>query len=220
MALCLAIGFALLIAPNPSAYFRVRAAPTFGRNLVGVLIKRWQATKDMDEWAPVLGAVIRQLRAGATPSNALAAVAIGAPRTSSVALRWLAADRSATGANDPPALSETLCAQVVTVRALLAQSENHGLSLAERLAVVHRDLVFRLAFARKGRAQSSGPRASAVILAALPIGGLLLGETSGAHPLTILVTTSAGVACLAIGLTLLALGAWWSHRIMRSVVRA
>ncbi|WP_018547954.1 type II secretion system F family protein [Streptomyces sp. LaPpAH-108] len=65
------------------------------------------------------------------------------------------------------------------------------------------------------RAQLSGARATALLLAALPVLGLLLGAAMGAHPLRVLLHTGAGLGCLAAGAVFEAAGVWWSHRIVR-----
>jgi tight adherence protein B len=68
-------------------------------------------------------------------------------------------------------------------------------------------------------AQLAGPRASARLLATLPIVGLALGTLLGADALAWLVTTPIGVVCVAGGVTLTALGLWWTRRIAASVER-
>nr|WP_093699158.1 type II secretion system F family protein [Streptomyces sp. 2231.1] len=65
------------------------------------------------------------------------------------------------------------------------------------------------------RAQLSGARATAVLLAALPALGLLLGTAMGADPLHVLLHTGAGLGCLVTGAVLEAAGTWWAMRIVR-----
>ncbi len=57
------------------------------------------------------------------------------------------------------------------------------------------------------------PRATARMLAALPLFGLALGASIGAHPLDFLVGTSWGLVCLSGGAVLALLGVWWVERI-------
>ncbi|MGW2490535.1 type II secretion system F family protein [Streptomyces sp. NPDC001606] len=66
------------------------------------------------------------------------------------------------------------------------------------------------------KAQLAGARATAVLLAALPALGLLLGAAMGADPLHVLLHTGAGFGCLAAGSLFEALGMWWAVRIMRA----
>ncbi|MFC9286163.1 type II secretion system F family protein [Streptomyces sp. NPDC057052] len=65
------------------------------------------------------------------------------------------------------------------------------------------------------RAQLAGARSTAVMLAGLPVLGLLLGTALGADPLQVLLHTGAGLGCLLVGGVLEGLGMWWALRIMR-----
>lgn len=66
------------------------------------------------------------------------------------------------------------------------------------------------------RAQLAGPRATAVLLALLPVFGLLLGSAMGAEPLRVLLHSAAGLACLAVGVLLEAAGLAWVAWIVRT----
>lgn len=68
-------------------------------------------------------------------------------------------------------------------------------------------------------AELAGPRATARMLAGLPFVGLGFGMMLGADPITWLLTSPFGFACLAAGLALTALGSWWTGRIAASVER-
>ena len=57
------------------------------------------------------------------------------------------------------------------------------------------------------------PRATAKMLAALPLFGIGLGFSMGANPLSFLLHTGAGVVCLALGTALALLGVWWVERL-------
>lgn len=70
------------------------------------------------------------------------------------------------------------------------------------------------------RAQLSGARATAVLLAALPALGLLLGSAMGADPLRVLLHTGAGLGCLVVGAVFEAAGVWWAARIVRGAEAA
>ncbi|MET9442069.1 type II secretion system F family protein [Streptomyces sp. NPDC006610] len=65
------------------------------------------------------------------------------------------------------------------------------------------------------RAQLAGARATAVMLAGLPVFGLCLGSALGADPLRVLLHTGAGLACLVVGGVLEGVGLWWVLRIVR-----
>lgn len=65
------------------------------------------------------------------------------------------------------------------------------------------------------RAQLAGARATAVMLAGLPVLGLLLGVALGSDPLHVLLHTGPGLGCLLAGGVLECLGVWWVARIVR-----
>lgn len=70
------------------------------------------------------------------------------------------------------------------------------------------------------RAQLAGARSTAVMLAALPVLGLVLGTALGADPLRVLLHTGAGVGCLVVGGVLEGVGLWWVLRIVRGAEAA
>ncbi|MGW3493990.1 type II secretion system F family protein [Streptomyces sp. NPDC001020] len=70
------------------------------------------------------------------------------------------------------------------------------------------------------RAQLAGARSTAVLLAGLPVLGLVLGAGLGAHPLHVLLHTGTGLACLALGGVLEGAGLWWALRIVRGAEAA
>ncbi|MFF1734955.1 type II secretion system F family protein [Streptomyces sp. NPDC058247] len=65
------------------------------------------------------------------------------------------------------------------------------------------------------RAQLAGSRSTAVMLAGLPVLGLLLGSVLGARPVRVLLHTGAGFGCLLVGGALEGAGLWWALRIVR-----
>ncbi|MFI6486726.1 type II secretion system F family protein [Streptomyces sp. NPDC050564] len=70
------------------------------------------------------------------------------------------------------------------------------------------------------RAQLAGSRSTAVMLAGLPVLGLLLGTALGADPLHVLLHTGPGLGCLLIGGVLEGAGLWWALRIVRGAEAA
>jgi tight adherence protein B len=61
------------------------------------------------------------------------------------------------------------------------------------------------------------PRATARLLAMLPLGGIGLGTSMGASPLHVLLETPYGLACLAFGISLALLGLLWVERLADAV---
>ncbi|HEX7307823.1 type II secretion system F family protein, partial [Lentzea sp.] len=92
-------------------------------------------------------------------------------------------------------------------------SAKHGVALADVLDATRRDLDEQAAFARQVNARMAGPRASAAVLAGLPVLGILLGELSGARPVHVLTQTAAGQFLLVLGAVFLAAGLWWTRKI-------
>jgi tight adherence protein B len=60
----------------------------------------------------------------------------------------------------------------------------------------------------------AGPRATAGLLAVLPLAGIGLAAALGARPLHVLLHTALGAGCLAIGIGLDLLGLWWTGRLV------
>ncbi|GAA3865165.1 type II secretion system F family protein [Streptomyces sedi] len=69
------------------------------------------------------------------------------------------------------------------------------------------------------RALLAGPRATARVLAALPLGGLVLGSTMGIAPLRVLFGTPLGLCCLALGALFQWAGMAWVAALARSAER-
>ena len=96
-----------------------------------------------------------------------------------------------------------------------------AVALAERTGAPLADLIDRIETdARSGDraraaaiAQAAGVRATALLLAALPIGGLALGYAIGADPLAVLLHTPLGAACALCAVALQVLGLIWSQRL-------
>ncbi|MGC5009500.1 type II secretion system F family protein [Streptosporangium sp. DT93] len=69
-------------------------------------------------------------------------------------------------------------------------------------------------------AQLAGPRATARLLAGLPLLGLLMATGLGMRPLHFLFGGPAGMGCLVIGLALDGGGLWWTRRLVARAQRA
>ncbi|MGW2306819.1 type II secretion system F family protein [Actinomadura luteofluorescens] len=64
--------------------------------------------------------------------------------------------------------------------------------------------------------QLAGPRATARLLAALPLLGLAMAAALGAHPIPFLCTTIPGLACLITGTALNITGLYWTRHLAKS----
>ncbi|GGL36755.1 hypothetical protein GCM10014719_42430 [Planomonospora parontospora subsp. antibiotica] len=69
-------------------------------------------------------------------------------------------------------------------------------------------------------AQLAGPRATARLLAGLPVLGLAMAAGLGMRPLDFLFGGPAGAACLVAGIALDGCGLWWTRRLVTRAERA
>ena len=90
----------------------------------------------------------------------------------------------------------------------------HGLAMSDLMRAAHRDIVDRQRFADRMHAALAGARATAAILAGLPLLGVLLGQMIGAHPLRFLLGGGLGGVLLLIGVGLICVGVLWADRIV------
>lgn len=170
------------------------------------------ATRDV---ADALGSLIAELRAGAHAAAAAEGAAADAEPPAARALRTAAATARLGGAV-APALAEhaatdlALATPLARLARAWALADRYGVALADLLTDVRRDLDHRARFAGQVRAAMSGPQATASVLAALPVLGVLLGDAIGAAPLHVLTSTSAGQTLLVVGVALLCAGLRWS----------
>ncbi|MFJ8959849.1 type II secretion system F family protein [Lentzea sp. NPDC102401] len=163
-----------------------------------------------------LGGVIDELRAGAHPAQAAEGAAEDTPAPAKEVLKAAAATSRLGGDVERTLreLRQPLLGKAVDQLAKAWHvSAKHGVALAEVLDATRRDLDQRAAFARQVHARMAGPRASAAVLAVLPVVGVLLGEFSGARPFHVLTSTVAGQFLLALGAVFVAAGVWWTQRI-------
>lgn len=158
----------------------------------------------------ILGGFGAELAAGHAPQTALARALYpgnGWPRTAA-ACSWggdipqaLAQD----GSEHPAALRLAACWRV---------SERTGAPLVQvvqRLAAAERDMDEARVHMHSALA---GPRATARMLALLPVIGVGLGFVMGVNPLGWFLSTVWGMTVLAVGVALVGIGIWWTNRIV------
>ncbi|MET9231473.1 type II secretion system F family protein [Lentzea sp. NPDC003310] len=184
------------------------------------ILKRRKKTKAQQQAAEALssglGGVIDELRAGAHPAQAAEGAAEDTPAPAKEVLR-AAASAARLGGDVERTLRELRQPLLGKAVEQLARawhvSARHGVALADVLDATRLDLDQRAAFARQVHARMAGPRASAVVLAVLPVMGVLLGELSGAGPVHVLTGTVPGQVLLVLGAVFGAAGIWWTQRI-------
>ena len=158
-----------------------------------------------------LRVLIGELESGARPQVALAAARDAAPLH---AAAFGAAAAASSGSADAGA-------------ALLAHSETQSIGLAWQLGAdtgmalagvldrVAADLHAEQEHRRTVEAVLAGPRASALMLAGLPLIGIVLGGAMGARPLAVLTSSIGGQLLCLVGVLLDVAGLVWMRRLLR-----
>lgn len=174
------------------------------------------AVRTMARTAQALRAMAGDLRAGAHPAHAAQAAAQDADADVAAALEAMAMTARLGGEPEVGRAQEgeTVGATALNrLRTAWSLARRHGLPLADVVDAVHRDVDARARLAAQLQARMAGPRASALMLAGLPVLGLLLGQAMGAEPLTVLATTAVGQVLFTVGAALVLGGVYWTSAI-------
>ena len=156
-----------------------------------------------------------ELAAGARPADALAAAAAIDPHHRYVLDRAASVQRQ--GGNAAAVLrSEPAVAFLGHAWAVVAAT---GAAPAEVLARASSDCADRLELRRAVATALAGARASAAVMAALPLLGVSLGTAMGARPLPTLIGSPGGRLCAVLGVLLDAVGIGWTQWIARRAAR-
>ena len=169
-----------------------------------------------------LDVLVGELRVGAHPVRAFSVAAAEADGSVAVACRAVAA-RAGLGADVDAGLrsageGSALPAQWDRLAVCWQLAARHGLSMAILMRAAQRDIVARQRFSTRVTAKLAGARATATILAVLPVLGVLLGQLIGAQPLLFLFGSHAGGWVLVTGTMLACGGLLWADRITERVL--
>ncbi|WP_371598945.1 type II secretion system F family protein [Streptomyces sp. NBC_00564] len=168
------------------------------------------------------GALAGEVRAGRQPGEALLRAARDSAGLGEAQALVLAAARF--GGDVPGALTDAArqpgADGLVGLAACWRVAVDRGAGLAAGLDRLEGALRAERDQRADLRAQLAGSRSTAVMLAGLPVLGLLLGTALGADPLHVLLHTGPGLACLLIGGVLEGVGLWWAMRIVRGAESA
>jgi tight adherence protein B len=164
-----------------------------------------------------LGALAADLRAGRSLDAATraAATACADDEAGASLARAVRAPDSGPSRPEDPVLGVAL----ERIAAAVRLSGRTGCSLAAVAAAVEDDLRARHRHRLELRAATAAPRASASLLAGLPLVGLAMGSGVGADPWGVLTGTTAGQVLLVVGVALEAAGLTWSRRLVARALR-
>lgn len=170
-------------------------------------------------WERALDEASSALRAGAGPDLAMdraAAVAGGdtAGGTDVAAVLRAACAHARLGGDVPASLRGAGDPVAADLAGAWLLASRHGVPLVAAVDGLRADVAARRERSVRADATLAGPRATAVILTALPGFGVLMGSGFGADPVGVLVSGPlGGVLCL-VGAGFLAAGLMWTNRIV------
>jgi tight adherence protein B len=217
---------ALVVAGPVAAALGVAAGVTCGRVLAARRAARLRSSERSGA-TEACATLAAELCAGRSPAQALTAaqsVATGGCRLALAA----GAAAAAAGADVPTALLAHVHARrsrapstavpelIRALAACWAVCSGAGSGLAAAVDRLEEGLRGAEAQRRAVAAELAGPRATAAMLAVLPLAGLALAGGLGADPLHVLLHTPAGLFCLLAGVGLDALGLVWTARLIAS----
>ncbi len=181
------------------------------------------ASADRAAALEALAVLAGELRAGRPPGEALAGAAEVAVGGTAAALEAGAA-AGRTGGEVPAALLVPTGSAVPEVLRGLAACWSVCTELGHGLAAAVDRLEQGVRAAEEQRraveAELAGPRATALLLAGLPLGGVALSFGLGADPVAVLLHTPIGIACLTAGLLIDLLGVLWTRALVSRALAA
>ncbi|EME18754.1 type II secretion system F family protein [Rhodococcus triatomae] len=210
-------------------------APTAGLALalvVGTVVHRVRRTRrdrrrddEIRSLLAGLDVAVADLRVGAHPESACSAAATESSGLPAEAFRSAAATARLGGSAAHGLLTgarrdagrDGVAVDLDRIAVAWRIAERHGVPLADLLDATRTDLLGRKRFRARVDAGMAGARATATVLACLPVLGIALGQMMGAHPIGVLLTGGIGGVLLVVGTSLACAGLAWADRITRRV---
>lgn len=180
--------------------------------------KKRQHLAATEALAELLSHVHSQIEAGVLPARALETAVAGTAQTMPAEMRRVmhsAYQRIHSAGGSPAAtLVQSSLPELVYLGKIWGLAEHHGLPLAPLMDHARGRLDAQLRHYKATAASLSGPKASASILSALPLAGMMLGKGMGADPWGFLSGGGVGGLMLVIGVGLSASGWLWCQHIL------
>lgn len=215
--------------PSTLSQIAVVAIVAFGVVAVKLRLsarRRAEAAAFRADVARVVRSVAAELRAGVDPAAALHAATEEAARawgrgTSLHAQRAWGTVHAAGPADVRTALQASASTPggegLADVSAAWHLAEQAGAPLAAILDRMAGAIQHQVELDREVAIEAGPARATARLMAVLPVFGLGLGLLLGVNPVAVLLGSGLGVACLVAGLALACAGVWWIERIVSAL---
>ncbi|MDD7966537.1 type II secretion system F family protein [Actinomycetospora lemnae] len=213
----------LVLAGPGGALAALLLAATLDRHRAAARADRERTTATAG-LAEALASFAAEVRAGAPPTAAAISAGADAHPVATRVMTVLGATAH-LGGDVPAALraartrEPAVAAHLDRLASAWALADRHGIALAGPAGAVAHDLRSRARMAGGLRARLAGPRATAAVLAGLPVLGVLLGEGIGARPWAVLTGGLVGQVLLVVGVGLVCAGLAWTERIVAGVAR-
>ena len=213
LLVCGVTGTAALVLAGPVLGVAALIAAATAVRLLIVAWRRRQAARRESDLLTALRLLAAELEAGSRPSAAFAAAADVCPEHRA---ELSASARACAEGRDPPLAAPALRG----LSRAWSVAAGTGAPMADVVRRVADDVAARIEQGRAVGAAVAGARSSAVLLAGLPVLGLLLGAAMQARPLDVLLRTPAGQLLALAGVTLDALGVLWTQFLIARSERA
>lgn len=215
-----AVGFAVLIVPGGPAGAALGAVlAVLGRR--ALLRRRVTRARDAERRgaAEAMAVLAAELRSGRPSAAALACAADVASGATALALAegaravrlGMGAAQVLAGHAGASAVPELLRGLAVCWEVCEGTGSSLGVAVDRLEQALRADAVLR----DELEAELAGPRSTALLVAFLPVFGLLLGSGLGGDPVHVLLHTPIGWGCLVVGVGLEIAGAAWTAAIVR-----
>jgi len=201
-------------APTQIALVAIVAAVLFALRLRGSARQRAESAAFRVDVARVIRSVSAELRAGVDPAAALHAATLDESSA------WVGVH--AAGPVDVKTALQSAATTpggegLADVSAAWHLAEQTGAPLAVILDRIAGSIQAEVELEREVAVEVGPARATARLMAVLPIFGLGLGLLLGVNPVAVLVGSGLGVACLVGGLALACCGVWWIEHIVSAL---